>query len=261
MKNFKYIVIDDEYPSHLIVRHHFKAHLDYTCIATFFDPKMALSFLQEHEIDLIFLDIKMPGMDGFQFLEALKKNIFVVFFTAYPEEYSLNAHNYIDKNMVFFSNKAQFSHYLPRILAHFEKIHEEKEIINKINQLFNNEIYTFPKKINNKPILLADIVFITVIKHNIVLKMKNGEEIIDRLTLCELMSFLPSDIFLQIRRNTIINIISVTAFTDTTICLEDQHFRISTRRQKTVIQTLKKQMHELYGSYSSKRHKTGVFSY
>jgi len=261
MKNFKYIVIDDEYPSHLLVQHHFRAYLNYTCIATFFDPKMALSFLREHEIDLIFLDIKMPEMDGFQFLEALEKNIFVVLFTAYPEKYSLNAHDYIDKNLVFFFQKAQFLYYLPRIITRFEKLYEEKEIINKINQLFNNEIYTFPKKINNKPILLADIVFITVIKHNIVLKMKNGEEIIDRLTLCELMSFLPSDIFLQIRRNTIINIISVTAFTDTTICLEDQHFRISTRRQKAVIQTLKKQIHELYGDYLSKRHKTGAFSH
>ncbi|MCL2291171.1 MAG: response regulator [Bacteroidetes bacterium] len=249
MKKFRYIVIDDEYPSHLTVQHHFRAYLNYTCIATFISPKRALLFLQEHEIDLIFLDIKMPEMDGFQFLEALEKNIFVVILTAYPEKYSLDAHCHIDKNMVFFSNKAQFLYYLPKIIARFEKMHAEKEIINRINQLFNNEIYTFPKKLNNKPILLADILFITVIKHDIVLKMKDGKEIIDRITLRELMSFLPSNIFLQIKRNTIINTVCVTAFTNTTVCLEDQHFRISVRRQKKVIQTLKKQMQELYENY------------
>jgi len=249
MKNFKYVVIDDEFPSHLTVRQYFKAYPNYTCAATFCSPEKALLFLQEHEIDLIFLDIEMPEMNGFQFLEALKKSIFVVIHTAYPEKYGLDAHNYYEKDLVFFSNKAQFSYYLPKIITRFEKMHVEKEMIDRINQLSKNEIYTFPKMFKNKPILLVDILMITVIGHNIVLKMRNGDEIIFRMTLREIMGFLPTNIFLQIRRNEIINVLQITAFTDTTVCLNDKHLHISTRKQKEIVQFLKAQKQELYKNY------------
>jgi len=246
MKKFKYVIIDDEYPSHLTVRQYFKAYTNYACAATFFDPEKALLFLQEHEIDLIFLDIEMPEMNGFQFLEALKKNIFLVIHTAYPEKYSLDAHKYYEKDLVFFSNKAQFSYYFPKIIARFEKLHVEKEIIDRINQLFKNEIHTFPKVFNNKPIPLVDILMITVIGHNIVLKMKNGEEIIFRMSLRELTSFLPANNFLQIQRSVIINVLYVTAFTDTTVCINEKHLHISTRKQNGIVQILKAEKQELY---------------
>jgi len=245
MKKFKYIVIDAEYPAHLMVQHYFRPHPNYTCIATFFNPKNALIFLQEHEIDLIFLDIEMPEMDGFQFLEALKKDIFVVILTTYPEKHSLCAHYHIDKNLVFFSGKVQFLDYFPQIIARFERMYAEKEIINRINKLFKNEIYTFPEMMNNPPIPLVDILMIIVFGHNIVLKKKDGEEIVYRMTLRELMKFLPIT-FLQIKRNVIINTIHVTAFTNSTVCIEEHHFLISARKQKEVIQTLKAQLYSLY---------------
>jgi len=245
MKKFKYIIVDAEYPAHLMVQQHFKTRSNYTCIATFLDPKKALVFLQEHEIDLIFLDIEIPEMDGFQFIEALNKNIFVVILATYPEKHSLCAHYYIDKNLVFFSGKAQFFTYFSKIITRFEKMYAEKEIVNRINQLFKKEIYTFPKIMNKAPIPLTDILMIMVIGHYIVLELKNGEEVVYRMTLRELMSFLPGT-FLQIKRNVIINIIYITAFTNSTVCIEDRHFFISTRKQKEVIQTLKNQLYPLY---------------
>jgi len=247
MKNFKYIIIDDEHSSHLTIQQHFSTRPNYTCLATFFNPEKALMFLQEHKVDLIFLDIEMPEMNGFQFLETLIKNIFVVILTAYPDKYSLHAHQvYMDKNLVFFSNKAQFLYYFPKIIARFEKMHEGKSIIDRMHQLSKSEIQIFPKKFNNHPILLADILMITVIGHNAVLKMKNRKEIIFRMTLHKLKSFLPANNFLHVRRNIIINIMHVTAFTDTTVCLKDHHFCISARKQKAILEILKTQKQELY---------------
>lgn len=247
MRQYEYAIIDDEYPSHLSVLQHFKLFPNYTCVDIFSSPKKALLFFQERDVDLIFLDIEIQEMNGFQFLETLKKNIFVVILTAYPEKYSASAHNYyFDKDLVFFTNKAQFSYYLPKIIARFEKMYFEKELIDRINQLSKNEINTFPKMNNKKPILLADILFITVIGHNIVLKMRNGEEFIFRMNFGELMDFLPANVFLLINRNTIVNILNISAFSDTTICIEEHHFIISTRKQKEVAETLKKQLEPLY---------------
>jgi len=253
MQKFKYIIIDDDYPSHLTVQKHFKSYPNYTCSGAFLDPKEALTFLQKNDVDLIFLDIKMPEMSGFQFFEDLNKPVFTVMLTAYIEEFAIPAHPYyLDKNLVFFANKAQLSYYFPKIMAHFEKLHEEKGIVDRVHQLSKNEFYTFPKRYKNKPILLADILTITVIGHNTVLKMKNGEEIIFRMTLREMTGFLPENSFLHIKRNVIINIVHVTAFTDTTVCIGDQHFQISIRKQDPIIEKLKTQKQKLYKNYGSK---------
>jgi len=247
MEKFKYIIIDDEPPSHITVRYHFNLYPNYMCVASFYDPAAALTFLQENDVDLIFLDIEMPGMNGFQFLEALNKNIFVVILTAYPDKYSLKTYDYLfDKDLVFFVNKAQFSYYLPKIIARFEKMHKAKEVIDRVNQLSVNEIHTFPKVFRTESIPLKDILFFTIIGHNIVLKLKNEREEICRMSLKELISILPPDNFLRINRSVIINTLYITAFTDATVCILEHHFRISTRRRKAVVADFHARKHKLY---------------
>lgn len=54
------------------------------------DPEDALEFLREAHIDVLFLDIQMPGMNGFELLERLDRNVPVVFTTAY-NQYALDA--------------------------------------------------------------------------------------------------------------------------------------------------------------------------
>jgi DNA-binding LytR/AlgR family response regulator len=247
MEKFKYIIIDDDRLLHLSVQQQLNAYQNYECMAAFDNPINALSFLQEHDVDLICLDIEMPKMNGFQFLEALKKKIFVVILTAYPEKYSFEAHLYYDKDLVFFSNKAQFSYYLPKIITRFEKMYAEKEQLNRIYQLSKNEILTFPKITKNKqPIPLADIVYIMVIGHNIILKMKDGEEVICRMSIRELLEFLPPNIFSQIRRNIIVNVGYIFSFTESTVCIENQCFTISKQNRRMVAQTIREARNLLY---------------
>jgi two-component system LytT family response regulator len=54
------------------------------------DPSQALEFLLRESIDVLFLDIQMPGMNGFELLARLPAQPFVVFTTAY-DEYALRA--------------------------------------------------------------------------------------------------------------------------------------------------------------------------
>lgn len=59
---------------------------DVEVIKTFTNPEKAISYLKFNEPDCIFLDIKMPEMDGFEFLDRFsKRNFSVVFVTAYSE--------------------------------------------------------------------------------------------------------------------------------------------------------------------------------
>ena len=52
------------------------------------DPEEALAYLRTHPVDVLFLDIQMPGMTGFDLLAALDRDLRVIFTTAY-DEYAL----------------------------------------------------------------------------------------------------------------------------------------------------------------------------
>ena len=54
------------------------------------DPEAALEFLDAHPVDVLFLDIQMPGLTGFELLERLDAHPLVIFTTAY-DQYALNA--------------------------------------------------------------------------------------------------------------------------------------------------------------------------
>lgn len=57
----------------------------------FNDPKVAVAEIKNHKIDVLFLDIEMPGMNGFQFLEKLQDFDFEVIFTTAYDTYTLEA--------------------------------------------------------------------------------------------------------------------------------------------------------------------------
>src|SRR5205814_5415314 len=54
------------------------------------DPDEALAFLRAHDVDLLFLDIQMPGLTGFELLERLERDVAVIFTTAY-DRYAIDA--------------------------------------------------------------------------------------------------------------------------------------------------------------------------
>jgi two-component system, LytTR family, response regulator len=65
------------------------------------DPEAALAFLQAHAVDVLFLDIQMPGLTGFELLERLDRDVAVVFTTAYDryaiEAFGVNSLDYLLK--------------------------------------------------------------------------------------------------------------------------------------------------------------------
>jgi two-component system LytT family response regulator len=72
-----------------------------TIAGTATDPEVALDFLRGHAVDVLFLDIQMPGLTGFELLERLGTNVAVVFTTAYDryaiEAFGVNSVDYLLK--------------------------------------------------------------------------------------------------------------------------------------------------------------------
>ncbi len=82
------LIIDDEELARAVVREHLAAHPDVEVAAECADGFEALKAAAQHQPDLIFLDIQMPKLDGFEVLELLEaegRRPAVVFVTAYDQ--------------------------------------------------------------------------------------------------------------------------------------------------------------------------------
>ncbi|PSK93502.1 LytR/AlgR family response regulator transcription factor [Taibaiella chishuiensis] len=87
------IIVDDEEGAHLVLRHYIKDLKQLELKASFYNPVAAMDYMYRNPVDLIFLDINMPGLSGLQMLQALAHPPFVILTTAY-REYALESYEY-----------------------------------------------------------------------------------------------------------------------------------------------------------------------
>jgi DNA-binding LytR/AlgR family response regulator len=101
----KALITDDEPLAQNVIQQYAQKLPDLTIAGTCNDAICAHKFLQEEEVDLLFLDINMPKLSGISFLKNLKNPPLVIFTTAYSEYalegFELNAVDYLKKPFSF----------------------------------------------------------------------------------------------------------------------------------------------------------------
>jgi len=154
----KVVIIDDEHLARSIVMEYLRQHKDYEVVAECNDGFEGVKAIQQHKPDLIFLDIQMPKINGFEMLELLDLLPSVIFTTAF-DEYAIKAFeaNAIDYLLKPFSDQrfdaaikkwearkdeqSPAKNGITQLLDQSEKQPEEK---NRIVVRTNNEIRIVP---------------------------------------------------------------------------------------------------------------------
>lgn len=91
----KIVILDDEVHCTDILQSLIaKMKRNYEIVGVFNDPVKALAFIQKNEIDLLFLDIQMPKMNGFKLLDQISPVTFDVIFTTAYDQYAIQAFEY-----------------------------------------------------------------------------------------------------------------------------------------------------------------------
>ena len=100
-----YVIIDDESAAIEVLQLLLKNIPFVEFKASFRDPFKGLEYLQEHDVDVLFLDINMPQLSGINLPKYLKNPPHIIFTTAYTEyaieSYQLNAVDYLLKPIGF----------------------------------------------------------------------------------------------------------------------------------------------------------------
>lgn len=93
----KTIIVEDEKLARDLVKDYLGKHQDFEIIGEFEDGFSGLKAINELKPDLVFLDIQMPKLTGFEMLEVLEHNPAIIFTTAY-DQFALKAfeHNALD---------------------------------------------------------------------------------------------------------------------------------------------------------------------
>ncbi len=103
--NLRCIVIDDEPPALELLANYCRKAPQLELAGAFHDSLAALAWLPQNPVDLIFLDINMPDLNGLQFARALREAPLLVFTTAYAEHavsgFELDAVDYLLKPIPF----------------------------------------------------------------------------------------------------------------------------------------------------------------
>lgn len=92
-ESLRCIIVDDEEGAHLVITHYIQKLKTLKLEGQFFNALDAMDFIYRNEIDLIFLDINMPGLTGMEMLGAMTNPPLVVLTTAYAE-FALESYKY-----------------------------------------------------------------------------------------------------------------------------------------------------------------------
>lgn len=205
--------------------------------ASFTDPNEALRYLDKNTPDCLFLDIEMPTMDGFQFIQKLQnKNFPVVITTAY-NQYAIKA---LKNEAIDYLLKPIDTDDLKDTITKIKKFNAKNYTAERLEEiLLNFNANTAKKKItfntDGKLVFLDndDILYAESDGNYSTIYLVDGQKIVLTKKLKEVNDILPSDSFFRIHNSYIINLTKIKEFlkTDGYIVLVTNH-KIPVSRQK-----------------------------
>ena len=198
--SIKYMIVDDETIAHDIIKRYCAMIPDMQLMQDCYDAIEALQYLAGNRVDLIFLDLNMPKLKGFEFLRTLPYQPKVIVTTAYREfaleGYELNIVDYLLKPF-------SFERFLMAFNKAFLDTSKTAPVIQRETSVENTN--TIFLRSNNKHIQInpAEILFVEASGNYIKIVLKD-EVITIRGNLLSIKELIPNKDFIQVHRSFIV---------------------------------------------------------
>lgn len=230
----KYAIVDDDETARLLIEAYAQPHKDLQLQGSFEHPLDAISFINNNQPDLLFLDIEMPLLNGIDFLRSLKKPPLCIFITSHPEfaieAFELFALDYIlkpiteDRLNTAIVRAKTFLDIQQKAVAYEHKIEQETIII--------QEGYETHR------VQLSDILYLEALKDytRIFTKHKNY------ITLGNLSRILESfnvPSFTRVHRSYAVNSSLINSFTDNNISIQGTEIPVG-KTYRSIVNEMRK---------------------
>lgn len=236
-KRFKYIAVDDE-PLALLKIEEFADQIPFLEKKGFFKNGLeAITFLTRNSIDLVFMDINMEGLNGFQTIELMNQNPLIIITTAYSKHaikgFDLDVCDYLLKPYSF----ERFVKSVTRAYEHLHAGNLHPPIANTDNE---KRDYIFLKTEHRiERVLLKDIHFIKGMGDYLQVHLSN-ENIMVLMNFEEIGNLLPTENFLRIHRSYLINLDKIKSIERKHVIIEKTRIPISQTYKEAFLSYLKK---------------------
>jgi len=229
------IIIDDEPIAIDVIKSHLKNFKEFDVIAECDNAIEAIEIINKKQIDLMFLDIKMPQLSGIEFLKIVNTNIKVILTTAYRDyaidAYQLDVIDYLLKPISF----ERFT----KAINKFYTNKTDNAIQKKSEQILHKAEFIYVKEgKETHKIYLNDILYVESFKEYIIIHLLNKEiKVIYKIGEFELL--LPPTHFVRIHKSYIISINKIASFSSNSVLIDQIKLPIGGTYSESVKKALK----------------------
>ena len=196
----------------------------------------AMQFLKTQSVDLIFLDIQMPGLTGLQFIQSLTQRPMIILVTAY-EKFALDGFNldvvdYLVKPVPF-----------DRFVKACNKAWELHQLKNKTTATTENapEYFFVNVEYSLHKVEFADILWIEGLKDYVKIHLKSSTKpVVTRMGMKTLEDQLPSSKFIRIHKSYILAVAAITSIRKNSVFVGNSEFPVGDNYKDAVAALISK---------------------
>lgn len=192
-------------------------------IGCFNGAKKAKEFMLQNTVDLIFLDIQMPGVNGLEFAESVSESTLIIFTTAFSQyalkSYEVDAIDYLVKPII----KSRLDKSIKKAFAYRELL-ENKDGKSTLESLETDFMLIKSDRKFHK-ILFRDVVYVEGLKDYVVIYI-NDNKIITAMNLKTISQHLPETMFIRVSKSYLVNINYIDSFDNHTIYMKSTEIPI-----------------------------------
>lgn len=212
----KCIIVDDEPLARMGINLLLEEYPDIELVGIFSQAAPALAYLMLNHVDLIFLDIRMPGINGIDFARSIGKNTMIIFITAHSEyaldSYEVDAIDYLVKPI----NNGRFHQAVCKALDYASLL---KQASTDTSLEFSPDYIVVRANRQYVKIDMSEILYVEGLKDYVFLFLVDGQKIITNMNLRMIHGGLPHDQFIRVSKSYIVNIQHVHVFDNNTITI------------------------------------------
>lgn len=218
----KCIIVDDEPLSRMGIQLLLEQYPDLEVVGSFNQAAPASAYLMLNPADLIFLDIRMPGINGIEFARSIGKDTMIIFITAHAEyaldSYEVEALDYLVKPI----NPQRFHQAIQKALDYVNLL---KQANPDTSLEFSPDYIMVRADRHFIKVELKDILYIEGLKDYVILFI-NDQKIIPNMNLRAIHAKLPQSQFLRVSKSYIVNILHIHAFDNNSITINGKEIPI-----------------------------------